>query len=214
MSNIKKSILMLSLFFLMLISVSCASNSSNTLQEQESIDPAQKSNSTTVLRKEYLTKSGKTFLILQDTSLGASVSKVQIILRGFSDLEYRINLGAIDPVQDVLQSDLDGNGYEELFIITQSAGSGSYGTLYGFVSIEDTMVSRIEFIPSSAKSDYNYMGHDAFSIEDNYLIHTFPLYKESDANANPSGGYAKMFYTLQQVNGTWQLQFEKQELLE
>ena len=73
-----------------------------------------------------------------------------------------------DPVSNVLLADLDDNGFDEIYIITTSAGSGSCGNVLGFASNKDKSLSMIHF-PEIQESDPNfkgYMGHDAFTIED------------------------------------------------
>ena len=103
-----------------------------------------------------------------------------------------------DPISDVFVADLDGNGFDEIYIITKSAGSGSYGTVLGFASNKDKSLSMINF-PEIRKGDENfegYMGHDTFKIEDQKLVRIFPIYNKGDTNENPTGGRRKLVYGL------------------
>jgi hypothetical protein len=67
-----------------------------------------------------------------------------------------------DPISDVFTADLDGNGFDEIYIVTTAAGSGSYGTILGFASNKDKSLSMIHF-PEVREGDETfegYMGHD------------------------------------------------------
>jgi len=95
---------------------------------------------------EFVTESGKVFIVRSDKSLGASIQKVTVETRNFEIVNDTYNLGEVDPIEEVFLSDLDGDGFEEIYITTRSAGSGSYGGIYGFASNRDKSVSGI-YIP-------------------------------------------------------------------
>jgi hypothetical protein len=110
-------------------------------------------------------------------------------------------------------ADLDGNGFDEIYIITKSAGSGSYGSVLGFASNKDKSLSMINF-PEIREGDAHfqgYMGHDAFRIEGQKLIRIFPVYKKGDTNENPTGGRRKLVYGLYPGEAMWQLEVEEAE---
>ena len=94
-----------------------------------------------------------------------------------------------DPVTDAQITDLNADGYPELLVFTQSAGSGSYGKVIAYSVNNGKSVSTVTFPPPSENSKINkgYMGHDKFTIENNQLIQTFPVYQEGDANSKPTG---------------------------
>jgi len=50
-----------------------------------------------------------------------------------------------------------------------------------------------------------YMGHDRFQVKGAYLVRRFPVYREGDANARPSGGERRIAYELVQGEASWQL---------
>ena len=125
--------------------------------------------------KEYKTKTGKTIIISETHPAGRSLSTIEVRTEGFEH-----NFGEIfedrDPISDVFVTDLDGNGFDEIYIITTSAGSGSYGTVLGFASNKDKSLSMIHF-PEVRKGDEyfdGYMGHDSFKIEGEKLVSIFP----------------------------------------
>ncbi|MNF02387.1 hypothetical protein D3C80_2015230 [compost metagenome] len=49
------------------------------------------------------------------------------------------------------------------------------------------------------------MGHDSFRIHKNRLIRSFPIYKETDPNAAPSGGIREISYKLKEGETGWVL---------
>ncbi|MND87841.1 hypothetical protein D3C80_798500 [compost metagenome] len=60
-------------------------------------------------------------------------------------------------------------------------------------------------IQDDIKLSDGYMGHDSFHIEKNRLIRSFPIYKETDPNAAPSGGTRKINYQLMPGEASWVL---------
>jgi hypothetical protein len=159
--------------------------------------------------QEYKTKSGMTITIRETHPRGHSLSTIEIKSIGF---EHNINETIVDedPIKDVFVTDLDGNGFDEIYVITISAGSGSYGKVIGFASNKDKSLSMVYF-PEIHTGDENfvgYMGHDVFSIENKKLIRIFPIYWQKDSNDKPTGGVRKLIYGLKQGEASWHLQVE------
>jgi len=164
--------------------------------------------------KEYKTRTGKTILISETHPLGQSLSTLVIRTKGFVH-NMTETLEDVDPISRVLVADLDGNGFDEIYIITTSAGSGSYGRVIGYASNFDKSLSRINF-PDDRNRDtlfVGYMGHDRFAIANNRLVRTFPVYQKGDANAQPTGGMRKIIYGLHPGEAMWQLKIEKAETI-
>ena len=163
---------------------------------------------------EYKTNSGRTIIISETHPLGQSLSTIRINTR---DLEYNYSEAFTDrdPVSDVFIADIDDNGFDEIYIITTSAGSGSYGTVLGFASNKDKSLSMINFpdVDSTNKVFEGYMGHDSFIIENKKLVRTFPVYNKEDTNKNPTGGKQKLIYSLYPGEAMWQLRIEKSEVI-
>jgi hypothetical protein len=165
--------------------------------------------------KEYRTKTGKTIIISETHPVGRSLSTIRISTKGFEH-NYAEVFENKDPISDVFVADLDGNGFDEIYIITTSAGSGSYGTVLGFASNRDKSLSMINF-PEIREGDENfegYMGQDTFKIEDQKLVRVFPIYNPGDTNENPTGGRRKLVYGLYPGEAMWQLKVEKSEHLD
>jgi hypothetical protein len=164
--------------------------------------------------KEYRTKTGKTIIVSETHPNGRSLSTIEIRTRGFEH-NYAETYEDRSPVSDVFVADLDGNGFDEIYIITTSAGSGSYRTVLGFASNKDKSLSMVHF-PEIRKGDENfegYMGHDTFKIGDQKLVRIFPIYNKGDTNENPTGGRRKLVYGLVPGEAMWQLRIEQSEKL-
>ncbi len=152
---------------------------------------------------ELRTQSGKIFIVRCDTSLGASLTRVTIETRAFEAVNDTYDLGDLDPVESIFLSDLDADGYEELYLTTRSAGSGSYSNIYGFASNRDKSVSQI-YIPEphelgaeSASYFSGFMGHNSFKVVDGVLINEFPVYATTDTNAEPTQNRRILYYSLE-----------------
>ena len=164
---------------------------------------------------EYRTKTGKTIIISETHPVGRSLSTIRISTKGFEH-NYAEVFENKDPISNVFIADLDGNGFDEIYIITTSVGSGSYGTVLGFASNRDKSLSMINF-PEIQEGDENfegYMGHDTFKIEDQKLARIFPIYNPDDTNENPTGGTCRLVYGLYAGEAMWQLKIEKSETLD
>jgi hypothetical protein len=94
---------------------------------------AQSKDDATDVSKTYRTRSGKTFIVSQTHPAGRSLAMVEVRTEGFEH-----NFGEVfedrDPISDVFVADLDGNGFDEIYIVTTAVGPGSYGSVLGFAS--------------------------------------------------------------------------------
>jgi hypothetical protein len=159
--------------------------------------------------KEYKTVTGKVIVISESHPVGQSLSTIEVSTRGFEHNRPETYEDR-DPVVDVFTADLDGNGFDEIYIVTASQGSGSYGDVLAFASNRDKSLSMIHF-PEAGDGDERfrgYMGHDAFTIEKNRLVRSFPVYNEGDTNSTPTGGRRRLVYGLHPGEAMWQLKIE------
>jgi heat shock protein HslJ len=164
--------------------------------------------------KAYTTKTGKRIIVSQPHPAGESIGTIEVRTEGFEH-NFKEVFEDRDPISDVFVADLDGNGFDEIYIVTTAAGSGSYGTILGFASNKDKSLSMIHF-PEIRKGDSNfegYMGHDTFKIEGRKLVRIFPVYQEEDTNENPTGGRRKLLYGLIPGEAGWQLRIINREEL-
>jgi hypothetical protein len=164
---------------------------------------------------EIKTSTGKSFLV-ETLADGSSVMNITISTLGYGENDQTWELEGTDPLTSSFVADLDSNGFDELYLITTSAGSGSYGTIYGYASNNDRSVTPI-YIPGVSENDLNpggsfagYMGHDSIFMDGAVLKRVFPKYEEGDANCCPSGGKITIIYKLKAGEASWQLQATKQ----
>ena len=193
---------------------SCGQSSKKVTVQEIQGSPAVAKDTSSNASKVYKTKTGKTIIITETHPVGQSLSTIKISTEGFEHNYLEIYEDR-DPISGVLIADLDSNGFDEIYIITTSAGTGSYGTVFGLASNKDKSLSMINF-PEIQEGDRNfegYMGHDTFRIEDRTLVRIFPIYKKGDINQNPTGRKRKLIYGLYPGEAMWQLNLEKSETL-
>lgn len=105
-------------------------------------------------------------------------------------------------------ADLDGNGWPEVYVYVQSAGSGSYGTVVGHAVNRGLSITPIVMpeLADDPNASAGYMGRDRFAVADGRLVRRFPIYRPSDSNAAPSGGTRQLRYRLVPGEASWALQ--------
>lgn len=162
----------------------------------------------------FTTKTGKTIVVNESHPKGKSLSDIEIQVNEFANGNHFI-LKDVDPITKIELADLDENGFDELYIFTKSAGSGSYGKVIGYGSNRDKSLSPIYFLEIH-ENDLKvggqfegYLGHDTFTLKKDKLIREFPVYKKGDSNANPTGGTKTVSYLLVKGEASWQLKLKK-----
>jgi hypothetical protein len=210
----KRIIRLLSAIIALSIFVSCGDSSKKVTAYRIQVSPAEAKGTSSDASKELKTKTGKTIIISETHPVGQSLSTIAINTKDFEHNFLEIYEDR-DPISDVLIADLDDNGFDEIYIITTSAGSGSYETVLGFASNKDKSLSMINFpeIQEGDNSFKGYMGHDTFKIEERKLVRIFPIFNQGDTNQNPTGGIRKLIYGLYSGEAMWQLKVEKSEML-
>lgn len=73
-----------------------------------------------------------------------------------------------------------------------------YGKLIGYYVNDGKSVSQVHLpeISGNKEVDIGYMGHDEMAIVENSFCQRFPIYKDGDSNANPTGGMRQIQYKL------------------
>jgi len=210
----KQIIRLFSAFTALSILGSCGNSLEKVTANRIQVSPEEAKDTSSDASKVYKTRTGKTIIISETHPVGQSLSTIAISTKDFKHNFLEIYEDR-NPISGVLIADLDGNGFDEIYIITTSAGSGSYGTVLGFASNKDKSLSMINFpeIQEGDKNFVGYMGHDIFRIEDRTLIRIFPIYKQGDTNQNPTGRTRKLVYGLYPGEAMWQLKVEKSETL-
>lgn len=161
--------------------------------------------------REFKTASGVVFVVEETHPNGASMSNIRITSRGMKEVETDLAYTDTDPIKDIFLADINNDGFEELYIITEVAGSGGYAAIIGIASNNDKSTSTIT-VPELTEEDMKagklfegYQGHDKIFIENKQLVREFPVYKDGDNNAKPSGGSRKVTYTLTKGEASWTL---------
>ena len=107
--------------------------------------------------------------------------------------------------------DLNADGSPEIYVYTNSAGSGSYGSLVAYAANNRKSLSEIYLPPvtDDAAAGKGYMGHDEFTLGEGALLRRFPVYKEGDTNAQATGGSRQLQYELEAGEAGWVLRLDK-----
>ena len=146
----------------------------------------------------------------------SSLNNLLIVPGGLKGDNAVINRKEIDgSVTGAEVADLNNDGSPELYIYVNSAGSGSYGSLIAYSADNKKSLSEIYLPPleDDVENSRGYMGHDQFSVVKTTLVRRFPIYKDSDSNANPTGGTRRLEYKLIAGEAGWQLKLIKSSTL-
>jgi hypothetical protein len=129
--------------------------------------------------REFTTSTGKKVIIKESHPMGMSLSDITVFFK--DDTTTQLTLKDKAPISRVLLADLDQNNYDEIYIITTAAGSGSYSDIHGFYSNKDRSFSFI-YLPEISEKDlepgglyHGYEGHDEITIDSNKITRTFPV---------------------------------------
>ena len=142
---------------------------------------------------------GKFSYKVQATDNG-SLNKLNIQPSGL-ETNQPITMEIDGTVTGAESEDLNGDGFPEILVFVSSAGSGAYGTVICYSPNNGKSLSQAYFpeTANSKKLSKGYMGHDVFDVVENTLTQQFPIYKEGDTNAEPTGKRRLVSYNL--VNG-------------
>ncbi len=155
----------------------------NTPKTSETTNPP--SDSTTVKTDslpmprvwEVKTSTGKVITITETHPKGASLSDLAVQFQGDTNA---MRFTDVDPISSTVTGDLDKNGFDEVYMISTSVGTGTYGNILGVSSNRDKSLSMI-FVPEMNEDDKKpgklfdgYEGHDEYAIENGIIIRRFP----------------------------------------
>lgn len=102
--------------------------------------------------------------------------------------------------------DLNSDGQPELFVYGQSAGSGSYGTVWAWSVSRRGGLLPIRLGAMNSRDSSGYRGHDRFAVVETSLVRRFPIYLPGDTNARPTGGTRQVTYKLMPEGSSLELQ--------
>jgi hypothetical protein len=137
----------------------------------------------------------------------ASLNELRIVPAGLSRDNTAVVRSIDGQVVGAEVADLDADGSPELYVYVSAAGSGSYGSLVAYAANQRRSLSEIVLPPLTDMpgADKGYMGHDQFAVVENRLVRRFPVYRDGDTNAAPSGGVRQLQYKLQRGEAAWRL---------
>jgi hypothetical protein len=87
------------------------------------------------------------------------------------------------------------------------------GSLVAYAANDNKSLSEIYLPPLTEESEISkgYMGHDEFAVVEKTLVRRFPVYREGDVNADPTGGSRQLQYKLEPGEAGWTLQLDKRQ---
>lgn len=150
---------------------------------------------------------GHVYAVAESHPVGASLSDLRVRLETQGSLPREVSLRDRSPLADTFAGDLDGNGEPELYLVTRSAGSGSYGGIIAvlpgaggaLVTVEPPAVTEADL--AAGQPFEGYAGHDRWSAAGHRLWREFPVYRAGDINTAPGGGTRRIGYSLDFADG-------------
>ena len=104
--------------------------------------------------------------------------------------------------------DINVDGSPEIYIYIKAKDKGS---LIAYSANNKKSLSEIYLPPISEnpKLTKGYRGHDEFMMIEAIVAQRFPVYKDNDSDAKPTGGWRQLQYKLVQGEASWQLKLDK-----
>ena len=90
--------------------------------------------------------------------------------------------------------------YAGLVLFTKSGGSGGYGNLQYLEYGEENIYPATQIPEPTAQQLENTRGRDWAWLENNRLFRRWPIYKDTDFNCCPSGGWVTLEYLWDERN--------------
>jgi hypothetical protein len=140
-----------------------------------------------------------------------SINLLTIVPSGLTSDNKKIEVEIGGSVTGAEVEDLNADGSPEIYIYTQSAGSGSYGGVIAYAANKKKSLSQVTFpdLADDKTAAKGYSGHDEFALVENRLVRRFKLFMEGDINVNPSGKTRQIQYRLDAGEAGWILRLDK-----
>jgi hypothetical protein len=150
--------------------------------------------------------------VVEATNEG-SMNNLTITPSGLSEVNDVISREIDGSVTNAELGDINADGSPEIYVWVTSAGSGSYATPIGYSANNNKSMSEIYFPPISedAVNSKGYMGHDEFAVVEGVVAQRFPIYKDGDTNAQPSGKMRQLQYKLTAGEAGWVMKVDRVE---
>jgi hypothetical protein len=140
-----------------------------------------------------------------------SVNTLHIVPAGLEIYNSPIERTIDGTVTGAEVADLNVDGSPEIYVYATSAGSGSYGSVVAYSANRRKSLSEIYLPPitQNKAASKGYMGHDEFAVVENVFVQRFPIYRDGDTNAKPTGGTRQMQYKLVPGEAGWVLKVDR-----
>ena len=106
--------------------------------------------------------------------------------------------------------DINVDGLPEIYVYIKGKDKDK-GSLIAYSANNKKSLSEIYLppIPENPKLTKGYRGHDEFMMVEAIVAQRFPVYKDNDSDAKPTGGWRQLQYKLVQGEAGWQLKIDK-----
>lgn len=140
-----------------------------------------------------------------------SLNHLRIVAKGLTNDAAPIKVEVDGTVTGAEIADLNADGSPEIYIYTQSAGSGSYGNVIAYAANKKKSLTPVTLpdLGGNKAATKGYLGHDEFAIVESRLVRRFKLHKKSDTNATPTGKTRQISYRLEAGEAGWILRLDK-----
>ena len=107
-------------------------------------------------------------------------------------------------VKDAEVADLNVDQSPEIYVYLTSDGGDSLVALSANKrkSLSDIYLPPLDETPGAA---VGYRGQDAFAVGEGRLLRRFPIYRDGDADTDPTGGMRQLQYGLEPGEAGWRL---------
>lgn len=104
--------------------------------------------------------------------------------------------------------DINVDGSPEIYVYIKAKEKGA---LIAYSANNKKSLSEIFLppFPDDLKLTKGYRGHDEFMMVEGIVAQRFPLYKDGDTDAKPTGGWRQLQYKLVPGEASWQLKLDK-----
>ena len=104
--------------------------------------------------------------------------------------------------------DINVDGSPEIYVYIKAKDKGS---LIAYSANNKKSLSDIYLPPitDDPKLTKGYRGHDEFMMVENSVAQRFPIYKDTDSDTKPTGGWRQLQYKLTQGEASWVLKLDK-----
>ena len=146
------------------------------------------------------TKTGRKYNVTVTRAMGDLIN-ILVIGIGFESSQDTIRIRGVDSLEQSVITDLNSDGYEELYFFTRYSGPERYGIVYAISSMKDKSCERIiidemrEALMKEGRMLEGYRGHDRYYMENDKLVREFPVMKQG-SNSQTANEKRKLFYSL------------------